>query len=109
MDVAKIVGILLDEDQYYPAFDGSPYGYLGTVDADLHVKATLIDLDAEHQQQGMSFHDARWRYATNRKVPTVGWSNDCTEEQKQAVTQWLQQRGYRVAGHVMNLDKWFWP
>jgi hypothetical protein len=109
MTACQVVDILLGEDEYYYAFNGNPHGYLGTVDADCNVKATTTGLHDEHQDFGMSFHDARWRYATNRKVPLVGWSNECTEQQKEAVTSWLEERGHPVEGHVFDLSQWFWP
>lgn len=109
MNAEIIVARLLSEDSYYYAFDGEPYGYLGIVDAGGFVTATVTNLDNEHQDMGYSFHDARWRFATNRATPTVCWSNEYTDVQRDAVTHWLEARGHRVAGHTLDRAKWLWP
>ena len=98
-----------DFDRAERLFNGkAPFGYIGVVDADgMNVRATQGELEfVDHSELGYTTHTGRWRFATNRRVPTVLWTTPPSMAQIFAVEEWLKERGYKVTGHTQDFNKW---
>ena len=90
-------------------FNGeTPFGFIGVVDTSgLNIKATQAELEhVDHSELGYTAHTGRWRFATNRRVPTVLWTTPPSMLQMFAVEEWLNERGYKVTGHTQDFNKW---
>lgn len=107
---AEIVEAILTESAFV-GNNGRPRGYLGLYDAGSGAMKTQWSDDVmadDHSQLGRNPHGYRWRYATNKTIPTVLWSTDPTgvDEAKQAVEEWLDKKGLKVLGHTTDFNRW---
>lgn len=110
MTAHEIVETLLSESPFVGNND-RPHGYIGIVD-NVHgnMQAQWADdlMHVDHSEMGRGPNYLRWRYATNRVMPTVLWSGDPTEhpEVKAQVEAWLDAKGFKVASHTWNFNSW---
>lgn len=106
----QIVETLLGETAFV-GNNGRPKGYLGIVDI-VHgaIQAMWAEdvLAVDHSEMGRGPNSLRWRYATNRVIPTVLWSGDPSDnpEAKGIVEDWLDRRGFQVRGHTIDFNRW---
>lgn len=109
-DAQEIVEAILTESPFV-GNNGRPKGYLGIVDiAYGTIKALWAEdvLKVDHSEMGRGPNSLRWRYATNRAIPTILWSGDPSDnpEAKGIVEDWLDRKGFRVVGHTTDFNRW---
>lgn len=106
----QIVKTLLGE-LVFVGNNGRPRGYIGIVDISYGVVRAVWSEDilgSDHSELGRNDYWYRWRYATNRTSPVVLWSTDPSGEPevKSLLEDWLDRKGFRVAGHTTDFNRW---
>lgn len=106
-----VVEVLLEEQPNFKradqVFNGEiPFGFIGVVDNG-HVRASVGGLEyVDHSELGYTQETGRWRFATNRRIPVVLWTTPPTMAQIFEVEEWLKKKGYEVASHTQDFNKW---
>lgn len=103
-----VVDALLPEARRDPFNGEIPFGYIGVVSEDgTNVRAKKGELEyIEHSELGYTEATGRWRYATNRRPAVILWNAPPTMLQILAVKDWLEERGYKVAGNIQDYAMW---